>query len=180
MGLRVHGMRGASVSGAERAGPRYRMGCRPTTSDAAPPQPSAGVRSRGTGTGTPAGTTGTSGSRTPPPPETPPARSYTPLRRARRCRPTGGLPSSPGGIDDRPSGEPALPQCRAPARTAEAFSPLPRRNMVLLTVFQVLILVSNYSAIATNIKWTPGAVRPSESDAHNAPRSQKYWDEHGK
>jgi len=51
--------------------------------------------------------------------------------------------------------------------------------MILLTVFQVLILVSNYSAIATNIKWTPGAVRPSESDAHNAPRSQKYWDEHG-
>ena len=35
-------------------------------------------------------------------------------------------------------------------------------------------------AAATNVQWTGNDnVSPEHKDAHNAPRSQKYWDEHG-
>lgn len=43
-----------------------------------------------------------------------------------------------------------------------------------MLLVSLLALVS--TALATDIKWTPG---DNSQEAHTAPKSQKYWDEHG-
>jgi hypothetical protein len=52
----------------------------------------------------------------------------------------------------------------------------PRRNFLLLLL--LLIVLSCSLIESTDIKWTPGQNDPSEA-AQTAPKSQKYWDDHG-
>ena len=49
--------------------------------------------------------------------------------------------------------------------------------MIIFLIFLILLLSSSTSA--TNIKFTQNKdIAPDHIDAHTAPRSQKYWDEH--
>jgi hypothetical protein len=53
---------------------------------------------------------------------------------------------------------------------------LPRRNFLLLLLL-LLLLCPLIESI--DIKWTPGQNDPKNEEAQTAPKSQKYWDDHG-
>ena len=56
-----------------------------------------------------------------------------------------------------------------------------RRSFAIIPIILTIALLSNnLYAQAANVKWTGNDnVAPEHEAAHTAPRSQKYWDEHG-